>query len=291
MGLKAGWLALFMFIWVIGAFLGSTFDYHSAAAETGQTYSTGNATFTTTSDVVTSGGGAVWVVGMEEGNIQATADAVWYKIKHIGGGYLTNYIGVVTGSPQTLAIGANAVTITRLGSLVVVIPAGNTGTATSGVCTVVGSPQALVAGTNIVETTGVVGAIDVTTVGTTQLFLYTEYLEAGGAGLAYTMRPTPGWAGSSTGTGGYSTSPVSKLEYIINLENAFQRVEVLGFIPLPKPNGEYFKTIFQIITLRFSFIIDNYEMIWWIVLLPIVAMGVLTMVLLVYGILTGNISW
>jgi hypothetical protein len=28
MGLKSGWLALFLFVWIIGAFLGSTFEYH-----------------------------------------------------------------------------------------------------------------------------------------------------------------------------------------------------------------------------------------------------------------------
>jgi hypothetical protein len=28
MGLKAGWLAMMLFVWMVGAFLGSTFEYH-----------------------------------------------------------------------------------------------------------------------------------------------------------------------------------------------------------------------------------------------------------------------
>ena len=40
MGLKAGWLALFLFVWTIGAFLGSTFEYQSAEGAAGVDYMT-----------------------------------------------------------------------------------------------------------------------------------------------------------------------------------------------------------------------------------------------------------
>jgi len=46
MGLKAGWLALFIFVWLIGAFLGSTFEYQSTENSSGMAYSTGTANFT-----------------------------------------------------------------------------------------------------------------------------------------------------------------------------------------------------------------------------------------------------
>lgn len=267
--------------------MGSTFEYQSAAGAQGVAYTTGTATFTTGSNWVTSGGGAVWTSAMEGGNIKSDADGVWVKIRHVGGGYIEDGTGTITTSPTTLDVGANAITVTRLGTLVIVLPAGNTGTAVSGACTVVGSPVALAAGTNTINTTGAVGGITVNTVGSTVVFLYSPYTAAGGAGIAYTMAVSPGWAGS--GGGGYQESPVTTLEYLINISNAVQRLPLLGNIPLPIPNGEYFKAAFKVITWQWSFL-DGYEMIYWIFCAPFVIMGVLSMILLVYGIITGNLT-
>jgi len=296
MGLKAGWLALFIFVWIIGAFLGSTFEYQSAAGNAGVAYSTGTATFTTGSNWVTSGGGAVWTRGtppdyddgMQGGNIKADADTTWTKIKHVGGGYIYNGTGKITTTPTTLDVGANAITVTQLGTLYIVLPVGNTGTATSGAfCLVTGSPLALAAGTNAISTTGAVGGITITTVGTKQIYLFSPYTGAGGAGIAYTMAVSPGWAGS--GSGGYAQSPTSTLEYITNISNAFQRLSFLGNIPLPVPNGEYFNSVYKVLTWRWSFL-DDYDMFYWIFCAPFVVMGVLSMILLVYGVLTGNLT-
>lgn len=288
MGLKAGWIALFLFVWIIGIYMGSTFDFQSTPAASGQTYNTGTATFTNADDVVSSGGGAVWVVGMEDGNIQATADEIWSKIEHVGGGYLVNRTGVATGSPLTLAIGANAVTVTRLGVFRVVLPVGNTGTATSGVCTVVGSPVALVAGNNDITTTGVDGAIDVTTVGVNVIYLYTAYTGTGGAGLAYTMRPTPGWAG--TGGGGYSEAPSTTLGTLLWAQNTIKNDPVWGTISVVT-NGRFWTAVFMLITWQWSFCNPNYyPMFYWIFLFPFVAMGFLSILLLAYGMVTGNVS-
>lgn len=287
MGLKAGWLALFLFVWLIGAFLGSTFEYQASGSTAGVSYSTGTATFTNGSDVVTSGGGAVWTTAMEGGNIKGNADGIWVKIRHVGGGYIRNNGGTIATSPATLAIGANAITVTQLGQIAIVLPTGSNGTAVGGVCTVVGSPVALVAGTNIISTTDVVGGITVNVVGATVMFLYSPYVWTGGAGLAYTIQPSPGWVGS--GTGGYTSSPTTKLGYLLNLSNAVQRIELLGAIPFPIPNGEYFKAVFEVITWRWSFLTD-YGMFYWIFCVPFVVMGVLSMILLVYGVLTGNLT-
>jgi len=208
MGLKAGWLALFAFVWIIGAFLGSTFDYQSTASAIGMAYSDGTATFTNGSNNVT-GIGTAWVAAMEDGNIQADdGDEIWTKILSID------------------------------------------------------SP--------------------------TQLTLCNPYSGTGGAGLDYEMRPTPGWAG--TGGGGYAVAPTTKMQYLTNISNAFQRLPLLGNIPLPVPNPKYFTTMFEVVTWQWSFM-EGYDMFYWIVCAPFIMMGILSMVLLVYGLITGNISW
>ncbi|KKM93519.1 hypothetical protein LCGC14_1207620 [marine sediment metagenome] len=208
MGLKAGWLALFVFVWIIGAFFGSTFEYHDTEADAGQAYTTGNAAFTTGSSTV-NGVGTVWVAAMEGGLIQYDADnTLWSKID--------------------------------------------------------------------------------TVVNNTELTLAAGYQGAGGAAGAYTMAVSPGWAG--TGGGGYAQSPVTTLEYLLNISNMVQRNEILGVIPLITPNGEYFKSAFKVLTWQWSFM-AGYTMIYWIFFAPFAMMGVLSMILLVYGIITGNIAF
>ena len=70
------------------------------------------------------------------------------------------------------------------------------------------------------------------------------------------------------------------------------RLEVLGFeTPIPIPNGEWFDALFDMLLLRFSFIIDNYEMVHYIMLLPIAVMGLISLAMLGIGIIRGNIAW
>ena len=207
MGLKAGWLALFFFVWIIGVFLGSTFDYYDS--DTGQTYSTGTATFVQGSRTVTVGGGGVWVAGMAGGFIKANADNTWYKIASVNGG---------------------------------------AGTAT----------------------------------------LQGVYLQAGGAGLAYTMQAAPNWAG--TGTGGYATAPMTKVQRLIGTWQAHQDLPLLGRLVLVVTNGDFWSTAWDMVTWQWSFM-DGYEMLWLILFAPFVIMGILSMILLIYGVLTGNVTW
>lgn len=208
MGLKAGWLALVVFVWMIGAFLGSTFEFQSTTVAAGMSYSTGTANFTIGSANVT-GAGTTWNDALMSGGlIKCDDDGVWYKIDSVNS--------------------------------------------------------------------------------TTLLSLMAVYAEDGGANKNYTMQASPGWAGS--GTGGYGTSPTTKLEYILSITNAVQRIELLGAIPFPVPNDDYFKAIFEVVTWRWSFLIPDYEMFWWIFCAPFVAMGVLCLILLVYGVLTGNLT-
>ena len=206
MGLKAGWLALFIFVWVIGVFLGSTFDYGSADVDQGINYSTGTATFVNGSKTI-EGAGTTWVAGMVGGVIKSNTDEVWYKVK----------------------------SITDADTLVI-----------DGI-----------------------------------------YFQAGGVGHNYTMQASAGWAG--VGTGGYETAPSSDLATLMKAWQAIQRNPIVGVIALPF-NGEFWGAAFHIITWQWSFM-DGYGIIYWIFLFPFAAMGMLSILLLAYGIITGNISW
>jgi hypothetical protein len=207
MGLKAGWLALFIFVWIIGAFLGSTFEYQSSVSGAGISYTTGTATFTY-GDATVTGNATAWDdASMKGGNIKSDVDGQWYKISSV---------------------------------------------------------------TNV-----------------TTLELTTQYNAIGGANQSYTMAASPGWAG--TGSGGYAQSPITTLEYLTNVSNAFQRMPWLGNIPMPVPSPEYFQTAFKVVTWQWSFM-DGYAMMYWILFAPFVVMGVLSMILLVYGLITGNLS-
>ena len=69
-----------------------------------------------------------------------------------GYGILANGTGIAT--PLFLVAGDNTITNTQAGTIIVTLPLGRTGTATSGTATVTGSPQSLVAGDNTVTITG-----------------------------------------------------------------------------------------------------------------------------------------
>lgn len=214
MGLKAGWLALVVFVWLVGAFLGSTFEYQSADASAGMAYAIGTANFTTGSANVT-GAGTSWNHALMSGGlIKCNADGVWYKIASVNS--------------------------------------------------------------------------------TTLLTMTAVYAQVGGAGMAYTMQASPGWAGA--GGGGYATSPVSKLNYLMNISNAVHRISLLGVIPFVVHNGEYFKAAFQMLTWQWSFLYNPdgtmaYGLFYYIFCMPFVVMAVLCLILLVYGILTGNLTF
>lgn len=213
MGLKAGWLALFLFVWIIGTFLGSTFDYQDTAAASGMSYSTGTATFTPDSAEVI-GAGTTWSQALMAGGlIKSNTDDVWYKILSVNS--------------------------------------------------------------------------------TTNLTMTAVYAQDGGAGQAYTMQASPGWAGS--GTGGYGRSPTTKIEYLMNVTNVVQRNPILGSISFVSPNPNYFKTLFEVVTWQWSFLYNAdgtmaYGLFYWVFILPFVVMGIFSLILLVYGILTGNLT-
>lgn len=86
-------------------------------------------------------------------------DADLWHPEQKGSGTLTNGTGVAT--PSALVADDNTVTVATLGTLIITLPVGRTGTATSGTTTVTGSPVSLVAGDNTITTTGATGNITV----------------------------------------------------------------------------------------------------------------------------------
>ncbi len=85
----------------------------------------------------------------------------------------------------------------------------------------------------------------------------------------------------------------SIFSYLTNFGNATQQFATFGAISLPTPNFEYFNAMFQIISLRFSWMMDGgyMQMVWYIAFLPLVAMGILFSVFLFIGIIRGNITF
>lgn len=215
MGLKAGWLAMFLFVWIIGAFLGSTYEMQNTSASTGMSYSTGTATFTKYSTTVTGAGTAWDNATMAGGNIKSNTDNVWYRIASV-----TN--------PTTIVLAS-------------------------------------------------------------------KYVQTGGAGHNYTIIASPGWAG--TGTGGYATSPLTKLQNLMQANAVNQKNTFLGDIGLVVSNGKVFmEAMWQAVTWDWAFMWNAdgtraYGMIYWIFFFPFVAMGVFSLILLAYGILTGNLTF
>ena len=77
------------------------------------------------------------------------------------GGSIVNGTGTMDVSPQNLAVGANTITVTAAGTLIVRLPEG--GTVASGTMTVTGSPVTVSAGiATTITTTGAIGNITVT---------------------------------------------------------------------------------------------------------------------------------
>ena len=85
----------------------------------------------------------------------------------------------------------------------------------------------------------------------------------------------------------------SIFSYLTNFSNATQQFSTFGAISLPVPNTDYFNAMFQVMTLRFSWMMDGsyMQMIYYVAFLPLTAMGVLFSIMFFIGIIRGNISF
>ena len=102
------------------------------------------------------------------------------------------------------------------------------------------------------------------------------------------------WAG--TGTGGYSQSPVTTMDYLTDINNVTQQTKIFGSIPVIVPNSEYFTTAFKILLWQFSFLYGTdgtleYGLVYYIFFMPFAVMGILSLVLMVYSLISGNLSF
>ena len=101
-------MMLMVFVYVIGMFLGSTFEYHSADASQGQAYTTGTAAFTNGSATVI-GVGTTWIAGMEGGIMKNDTDDIWVKIDTVVGNLEITLAYEYTGTGGAAAVYTMAV--------------------------------------------------------------------------------------------------------------------------------------------------------------------------------------
>ncbi len=109
---------------------------------------------------------------------------------------------------------------------------------------------------------------------------------SGGPGVA-------DWALGSTaaGTGGYATSPVNVLTYLIKAVSAGQILELLGAIKFVVMNPDFWFGMFKMITWQFSFWMGDYVIFYVIFGLPFVLLGVGSAFLFVMNAIRGNVTW
>jgi hypothetical protein len=121
----------------------------------------------------------------------------------------------------------------------------------------------------------------------TTLVLAAPYTSTGGSG-DYTMQASGAWGHnlSTADEAGYTD-----LEYIMNFKNATMQLPVMGGIPMPVPNPEYFKAIGRIVTLTVPFLQQSGYMVVQYFLWAFAVMGILSLILLIMGIISGNITW
>lgn len=101
-------------------------------------------------------------------------------------------------------------------------------------------------------------------------------------------------SGGGTVISSPGSQPENQLTYLMNISNAFFSLPILGGIPLPMPNPSYFKALWDTITLqpvRDMFDGGGFALFYWIVIVPIICMGVYALVCLFLAIIRGNLSW
>lgn len=85
-----------------------------------------------------------------------------------------------------------------------------------------------------------------------------------------------------------TSNPIS---YLLNFSNAVQVTQVFGLFPLPYPNPQYFTTVFDVITWRWSFLQGGDTAMIYQLILIFPLMGVASLVVLIISVIRGNVSW
>lgn len=100
------------------------------------------------------------------------------------------------------------------------------------------------------------------------------------------------WLGASyEGSWAQASGASSPISYLLNFSNAVQVTQVFGLFPLPYPNPQYFTTVFEVITWRWSFLQGGDTAMIYQLILIFPLMGVASLVVLVISVIRGNVSW
>jgi hypothetical protein len=86
-------------------------------------------------------------------------------------------------------------------------------------------------------------------------------------------------------------TPTNDITYLMGVLNVNEHAQIAG-ISIPFPNGQWFATLFRVITLQASFFTDNVSglnlmIFWWFPCLEIAILGIYTMITVFMNVLQG----
>ena len=86
-------------------------------------------------------------------------------------------------------------------------------------------------------------------------------------------------------------TPTNDVSYLMGVLNVNEHAQIAG-ISIPFPNGQWFATLFRVVTLQASFFNDtvsglNLQIFWWFPCLEIAILGIYTMVTVFMNVLQG----
>ena len=104
-------------------------------------------------------------------------------------------------------------------------------------------------------------------------------------GASYEKKTGVDWPGSE-GSEGQTT-----LNYLMSAKNATHQHSLFGSIEMPLPNPEYFKTWLRVMTMQFEFMDGGWQIVQWLVLLPLAAAAIFVILFAMTQLLQGFIPF
>lgn len=120
------------------------------------------------------------------------------------------------------------------------------------------------------------------------------YIQAIFLGSTFENSNTAATWGPGGGTMGREKSPIAVLEDAVQGKALFQEQPLLGgAIVIPIPNTAVIGAVYDVLTLQFDFLqYDKTGKIFYmVVLFPLVIAGILSLLLMFFGMIFGNITW
>lgn len=120
------------------------------------------------------------------------------------------------------------------------------------------------------------------------------YIIAMFLGSTYEYADTTATWAPGGGTLGREKAPLAVIQDAVQGKALFQEQSLLGgTLPLPLPNADVIEAIYEVLTLRFDFLEGDAlgEIFYTVVLLPLVAAGIISLVFMFFGMIFGNITW